>query len=117
MKITGSGFKETASSLGSMVSSLKSKAKSEVLEPSLNPAKENAKKKARVKTGFMRDHIYTKIISETEGEYGSEAVYSAPQNYGTSRIRGNYFWSDQIPTLETDLQKNGQKWINNNIHW
>lgn len=117
MKITGSGFKETSAALGRMTTNLKSRAWSEALDPSLKPAVSSAKRKARVKTGYMRDHVYSKKISETEGEYGSEANYSAPQNYGTSRIRGNYFWSDSIPVLEKDLLRNGQKWVNNNIHF
>jgi len=118
MKVSGSGFKETSTGIGNIINNLKKNVKSEVLEPSLKTAVEAAKKKARVKTGYMRDHVYSKIIKpESEGEYGSEAHYSAYQNYGTSRIRGNYFWSDQIPQLERDLQRNGQKWIISNVKW
>lgn len=117
MKLTGSGIKETSAAIGIMINNLKTKAWSEALDPSLKPAVTSAKRKARVKTGYMRDHVYSNKISETEGEYGSEATYSAAQNYGTSRIRGNYFWSDSIPVLEKDLLKNGQKWINNSVHF
>lgn len=117
MKLTGSGFKETSKGINDMMANLKKNSKSQLLEPSLKTAVTSAKRKARVKTGFMRDHVYSKIHSESEGEYGSEANYSAYQNYGTSRIRGNYFWSDPIPVLERDLLRNGQKWISSNVKW
>jgi hypothetical protein len=116
-KFTVSGFKETADALRKMAQDAKTKAYPEIFEPSLDPAVKSAKRKARVKTGYMRDHVYKKKISELEGEYGSEANYSAPQNYGTSKIRGNYFWSDSIPVLEKDLMRNGQKWVNSNFQF
>jgi hypothetical protein len=111
-KFTVSGFNETSAALRQMAQNAKARAYPDVLDPTLKPAVQSAKKKARVKTGYMRDHVYSKKISELEGEYGSEADYSKYQNYGTSRIRGNYFWSDSIPIMERDLLKNGQKWVN-----
>ena len=108
-KFSVSGFKETSGALRQMAQTAKTRAYPEVLDPTLDLAVKSAKKKARVKTGYMRDHVYKKKISELEGEYGLEADYSKYQNYGTSRIRGNYFWSDSIPVMERDLLKNGSE--------
>lgn len=62
-----------------------------------------ARRIAPVDTGYMRDHIQEKDITNKSGVLESSAEYSIFQEYGTSKMRAQPFMRPALKNSEAQL--------------
>jgi hypothetical protein len=77
----------------------------------LGPAWKQAVAKAPVDTGFLQDHIFVYMISNTEGWLVSEADYSKAQEDGYRNKKGNWVNGRHFMRPAATTAKN-QIWAN-----
>lgn len=83
----------------------------DLIVSALSPAWKEARASAPVDTGFLRDHIFVYMISNTEGWLVAEADYSAAQDKGYRNrkgkfITGTHFMSGPFATAKKTLESN-----------